>query len=843
VGQFTQNGITYEELPGGKVRVVGYAIGNPDPMKQLDIAGKSVGNQGQALQNVRTQQQIQSQPLQNENTAVNIEQGRASVQNQHFNQVQGLRQEFNNLPEVKAYSDAVTSLGGALKAPDTPQGDLSIVYSYAKAMDPGSVVREGEMSMANSTASQTQQLQQYINSIQSGKRLPPAVRTGLIETMRQRVSAMRQTYDQQRERYSDAAKANGFDAEQIVGKPLYDAVRPLEEQYIKAHGGTPRDPYAITPDLRADIATGKFRNQYDPQLSGQIDAMIRQGARYAQAVSAAQQAGYPAPDPKEYAAAVAYAKRNPGYRGSLAEANRPVPTTAFQRLAGGPVGAFVSGASKAATLGTADEIAGALTPGDYTTNRDAFAAAQAGLANQHPIADLSGQLVGGAATGLGINAAVSKIPGAAGGLFGARTPFPSLLNRGAVAGDAIYGAGYGAGSDNQDRLNGGLLGMGLGVGGGVAARGAVNGVASAISPTGGRLAPLYEMGVRPSIGQRLGGVANTFEEKLQSIPLAGDFIAGTRNRARDQYQVGLFNDSLGHLTDASGNPIQLPKGMGPGHEAHAFAQNAISQAYDKALSGMTARADQQLNNDLMGVQQAVGQLRGDSQTQFSKIWGDEVERRFQNGELSGEGFKDAESALKKKIAKLRSSPQGDGELADVLEQGVDALRGSAARHSGVREIMALGQADAAHAKIVRLENASRAPGGEPAEFSPKQYNNAVRTSSGGVRNREYLRGDALNSDIAALGTQLGDKVSNSNSIDRLLAGGALYGLNSVSPTGAAAIGAFGLLNAPGIRNATTELMAPRANPLFNRAAEQLRQRARLAGMFGAPLALDYYGNQ
>jgi hypothetical protein len=191
------------------------------------------------LQNARTQQQIESQPLQNENTRVNIAQGQTSIQNQRFNQNQGLRQEYNALPEVKNYSAAIQSLGTALKAPDSPQGDLSIVYAFAKAMDPGSVVREGEMDMATATASIPQAYQADVARLTQGKRLPPAVRTGLIEAMRQSVGGLRQNYDQQRGRYESLAKQNGFDPAEIVGHPLYEAYRPAEEAYITAHGGTP----------------------------------------------------------------------------------------------------------------------------------------------------------------------------------------------------------------------------------------------------------------------------------------------------------------------------------------------------------------------------------------------------------------------------------------------------------------------------------------------------------------------------------------------------------------------------------------------------------------------------
>ncbi len=833
------------DAQGNAVRLIQPAPSSPmnNPMVDPRLQYQVQAAQGQAsaapyegpkaaAELARTQQQITAQPLQNENTRVNIAQGQKSIQNTDFGNANTLRSAFNGLPEVKNYSDALQALGGAMKAPDSPQGDLAVVYAFAKAMDPGSVVREGEMDMANQTASIAQRLQQQYGLLTAGKRLPPEVRTGLLEAARQKVAGMRPLYDQQYARFADLAQKSNFNPGDVVGKPLYEAVRPIEEAYIKAHGGMPRDLNAITPDVQ--VATGAIRNEYDPELSSKIDALIRKGAPYSQAVALAKQASYPPPDANEYQRAVSYAKQNPQYRKRLAEANRAVPTTGFERFAASPIGAGISGAAKAGTLGFADEIAGAIQPGDYATNRDAFAANQNILAGEHPTADFAGQLAGGVPLGIGMGAAASRIPGAATGIFGANTPFPSLLSRGGVAGDVGFGAGYGAGSNNDDRLTGALEGGALGLGGGIAARGAINGVASAIAPTGGAMRPLYDMGVRPSIGQRLGGAFNNFEEKLQSIPLLGDAIAGTRGRAVDQYQVGLFNDALGQVGQ------KLPKGTGPGHSAHAFSQDAISRAYDTALSGMTAAADGQLSTDLGAIQRQIGTMKPDHQNQFTKIWSDSVARRFQGGQLSGDAYKAAESELSRRVAKLRSNP-ADNDLADALEQATGALRSSALRNSPPEAVAALDAADAAHARIVRIENASRTGAGEPAEFSPRQYATATKTSSGGVRNRNYLRGDALNAELATLGNRLGDKVSNSGSIDRLLAGGALYGLNSVSPASAGVLAGLTGLNAPGVRNAVTELMAPRANPIFDRTAEQLRQRARLGGMFGAPLALDLYG--
>jgi hypothetical protein len=113
--------------------------------------------------------------------------------NYAFTNRDSLRTEFNALPEVKNYGVAVNEMGKALKAPDTPQGDLAIIYSFAKAMDPGSVVREGEMDMATATASLPQEYRAAALKLSEGKRLPPQVRQGLIESLRGAVGSFNQS--------------------------------------------------------------------------------------------------------------------------------------------------------------------------------------------------------------------------------------------------------------------------------------------------------------------------------------------------------------------------------------------------------------------------------------------------------------------------------------------------------------------------------------------------------------------------------------------------------------------------------------------------------------------------
>lgn len=771
----------------------------------------------------RTQQQVAAQPLQNAHTQAETEQAKTQVKNTAFDNVNNLRNQFEKEQAVQDYKTVLPLMDNAFKLGANKAGDLNLVYAFGKAMDPNSVVREGEQVMATNVGGISEKVKGYLDSINGKGQLTPTQRTQLIEEIRHRSRSLQETYNQRRQFYSEFAQHNGINPTDVVGPHPGAPFRADEQQYIDAHKGD---------EPQQELAQGATRSQYDPDLSSKVNALIHAGAPYSQAAALAKQAGYPAPDPNEYRKAVSFALQHPEYRKSLAEATRTVPTTGLQRFAASPAGSFISGAGKAATLGFGDEMAASVMPGDYNTNRDAFAANQSVLAATHPEADLAGQVAGGFAAGAGLGGITGKIPGAAEGLFGARTPLPSLLNRGAVAGDAAFSGGYGAGSDNEDRLGGALQGLKYGIPGGIAARGTVNGLASAISPTGGAMRPLYDMGVRPSIGQRIGGPVNNLEEKLQSIPLVGDAIKGTRDRARDRYQIGLFNDALGKV--GSG----LPVGTKPGHLPHAIAQETIGNAYDNALSNMNAVPDQQMAQDIGALQKQVGGLRAESKTQFDKLWTGSVARRFQDGQLTGPSFKDAVSEMKAKSAAIRKSPTGDTELADALDSAVDALKGSAVRNSPPEAVHALNNADAAYSRLVRIEDASR-KAGEPAEFSPSQYNTAVKTASGGVRNRAYLRGDALNTDIAALGTRLGDKVSNSGTVDRLAAGGMAYGVGALNPYAAGVMGGLGAVNAPGVRNVVTELMAPRDNPIFDRTAEELRRRARLAGMFGAPLALDY----
>jgi hypothetical protein len=860
------DGRIVEATPDGKYRVVSggpSAITGGDPKLPGALTGQQLGNAGQALQNQRTAAELQTIPLQRENTRANIAQAQTQIANTKLDNLNNLRKQFEALQSVQDYRTVLPQMASAINAKDNKAGDLNLIYAFGKIMDPNSVVREGELGMAQDVGGVAERVRGYINALNGQGRLTQQQRKELLGEIHTRSSALADAYNQQREYYRTVASHEGLTPEDVVGPHPGVPFQQAEADFLgrpvrnangtlgpAPHGQMPPPAFAPPPtgaDPSAGQSTDGFSDKGDPQSAAYWEGAARSGAPYSAALQGWQQQTsqrglqtVTPPPENAYNRVRTYLKQHPSTEyhpfNSVIRTpmnDRQINANAFANS--GP-GALVAGLARGIPF--SDEAvgaAGSAVGGDYNQIRDDFRAKGDLIAQDNPSMEALGEAASGVPIGYGMAKGLSKVPFLRGGLFGAKTPFPNLLAREALAGDALYGGAYGAGADNEDRLRGLGLGAGVGLAGGLAARGAIGSAASAISPTGGKLAPLYAMGVRPSIGQRLGGMANAFEEKLQSVPFVGDAIKGTRDRARDQFQIGLFNDALGEIGQ------KLPDNMTVGHEPHAFAQNAFNTAYDSAQGGMTAAKDSQLISDVVDLQKMVGTLRPESQQMFDKVWSGSVERRAAQGSLSGNSYKQAVSELGKKAAALRGNPTGDSELADAFDAASNALKSSAMRNSHPDAVAAMNAADRGYAKLVRLEEASRKPGGEPAEFSPSQYNTAVKSASGGTRNRSYLRGDALNADIAALGTRLGDKVSNSGTVDRLLAGMAVGGAGYVEPTTATVLGGLGAINAPGIRNVTTGLMAPRNSAVLEGAADQLRRRARMAGMFGAPVALDLYG--
>jgi hypothetical protein len=660
-----------------------WAAFNPQPAPsaapQSDMfGGRPVIYQQQTPQDqaqlTRTQQEIANNPLQQESTRTNIDQNRQSMQNQRFNQNQGLRQEFNALPEVKNYSVALSSLGTALKAPDTPQGDLAIIYAYAKAADPGSVVREGEMDMATATASLPEKFRADAMRLTQGKRLPPQVRTGLIETMRQAVSGMRQTYDQQRARYTQLAQQNGFDPQQIVGQPLYDAIRPLEENYIRSHGETPRDPNAqinVAPGGQTERGFGLHddQRQLTPEQQQQERAFLATNPspeQYAAFLSALQGGG--AIDPTAVANRLKALQSGAAYNPTIGDDPRAIALAEQMKQNGGAGDAAAMGAAQGITLNSADEIqaAGAALRGSlsgqgsigdlYGVNERANQIYNDYLQQQHPIAYGAGELGGGA-----VLAPLT---------FGASTPAELAALSGGMGAVAGFNGGEGGvGNRLQSAAQGGVAGAALGyaIPKGVNAlrrsppaevpplvdpqTGALNQPLEAMTP-GQRVVKAEEYGINLPADAAGGASAARIGKGLDILPGSAGVMEDARRGTESQVAAAsdVVASRFGSSRTMNEAGSELQRGA---NERIERGKTVIGKAYDAIPISDQAQAT--TTNTVGTLQQLTGRFQ--SNPDLADALKDPQLNRYlnalQNGQISWRDLKDFRSLIGEKIGDMR----------------------------------------------------------------------------------------------------------------------------------------------------------------------------------------------
>ncbi len=138
-----------------------------------------------------------------------------------------LRKEFDSQPSVKAYAETLPLLVSARNAPDTGAGDLQLIYTAGKVLDPGSVVREGELLLFQKAGTPLQRLvgEMRFNAAEGG-RLSPDARQQILSMLNERVLAYRQGYDRDRQRFSEYATELGVNPRTVVGDHVANAYTP-----------------------------------------------------------------------------------------------------------------------------------------------------------------------------------------------------------------------------------------------------------------------------------------------------------------------------------------------------------------------------------------------------------------------------------------------------------------------------------------------------------------------------------------------------------------------------------------------------------------------------------------
>lgn len=127
-----------------------------------------------------------------------------------------LRDEFNKATEASRtvamqYRNAVKSAASGSAA-----GDMGLIYSFMKALDPNSSVKEGEYAQGEDLAGSYGKFWQTYNKAKNGEKLLPEVRSDILNQMKNIYTTHIPTYEAAKSRYSDIASRQRLNPKDVV---------------------------------------------------------------------------------------------------------------------------------------------------------------------------------------------------------------------------------------------------------------------------------------------------------------------------------------------------------------------------------------------------------------------------------------------------------------------------------------------------------------------------------------------------------------------------------------------------------------------------------------------------
>lgn len=299
-----------------------------------------------------------------------------------------------------------------------------------------------------------------------------------------------------------------------------------------------------------------------------------------------------------------------------------------------------------------------------------------------------------------------------------------------------------------------------------------------ISPNASRNAELQALrseGVRPTIGQSLGGAWNKAEERMASLPVIGDMISKARGRSLDDFN----NAAINRATAPIGVKVQ-----GTGQQAVAEAGDALTGAYTAARAKLGNFAiDQQGGQEISNVMQMARALPKREQAAFNAVWDKVGGDISPNGTVTSTVFKRIDSTLGKEAARFTGAQDAYQQQLGTAFQELQRIVTENAKRANPKASELFSAADKGWANLVRIEGAAKSGMNNGGVFTPGQLQMAVRQADRSVRDRATARGTALMQDLSGAGQSvLGNRVPNSGTPERLWMGlGALGGGAAINP--------------------------------------------------------------
>lgn len=579
-------------------------------------------------------------------SALEIQKYGTSVSNEAFDQAAKLRTEYAGDQRVKDFLAVTPGYVSALETSPNPQGDMSLIYAFAKMMDPNSVVRESEFATAANTDTLFgQTVARLKKEMGEGGMLREEVRQSLRSEMRRRYDNIIQGYNQARDEYGQVAKSYGLEPDQIIresaGAPFADDLRDVAARMRGKVPTNPRDPGEMPTTVETDAPKPVLGPDGKPLLEVTIEN--------------------PMEATEDAKRAEAYKRKQDRFNNRIS----PQETLLVHGMSG-----TLSDEAAGVGTGISHLLTGQNPIEGYRTGRDA---------ERLRIADARSQLGGwGTAAEIGggflsINPAAAVAPAA-----NALAAFTQGA-KGGAAGGALYG--FGSGEGFTDSLEKAAIGGGLGAaaGGALSAaapyveagvsrltqpRGMAPDLAAAAQQEGVRLRrPMFDEGSRIRTGnlESAPGSAPVIQRAMQET--AGD-IEAAAGRVGGQGNV-LETGPAGERVQTAGRRfIQRTKGV---------ADRLYNRARTLAGPGATVTPREslaQLRRELTDLQQASPVTQGEID------FINEIGEALTQGPLTVDGIRAIRQSVRGRIdEKGLTATQADARahrILDSLHQDITA---------------------------------------------------------------------------------------------------------------------------------------------------------------------------
>ena len=333
-------------------------------------------------------------------------------------------------------------------------------------------------------------------------------------------------------------------------------------------------------------------------------------------------------------------------------------------------------------------------------------------------------------------------------------------------------------------LAGGAAGKAAGVVGDVA--GPAIKEAVGLKPVSQTVRDLANKGVVTTPGQRGGKLASGLEQRLTSVPIAGDAIKSARGKATEQWNRAELNDVI---KDAGGKP--LPKER-TGRDAIFHAENEIHEGYDRVLPKMQGSLDS-AGADGVTFRQKLSDGVGNNRkldAEHSKlvhtIIDDDIIAKFKEsgGYTRGDTIKEIQETLRTEADGLRRGTYQERQAALVIDQiRTDFL--DMLKRENPKLAKELSSVDRAYAKFKTIARASTYSTKAEGGFTPAQKLRSIKARDESKDKRRFASGRAHGQkDTEAVEKVLGNTEPDSGSAGRLMSVEAL--LHPVKAAGLAA---------------------------------------------------------